>query len=127
MHPRHGFIVDQPFFGVGTADRHQDLLYARHWFADRLTPDYLPLGYVQGGALTLRLTGPDAGSIWFADADDPRDDERLNAATYCAELLSFCAPDLDTFLSELTTVPQSLLKVVDQRLASVPEAERRSP
>jgi len=116
VHPDHGFLVDQPFFGVGTADRHQDLLYARHWFVDRLTADYLPIGYVQGGILALRLTGSDAGSVWFADTDDPRDDDRYDAAAYCAELLVRVAADLDTFLAELSAVPVGLLEVVDARL-----------
>ncbi|WP_344654336.1 HNH endonuclease [Cryptosporangium japonicum] len=120
VHPGHGFVVDQPLFGVGTTDRHQDLLYARHWFPDRFTDDFLPIGYVQGGVLALRLTGTDAGSVWYADADDPRDDERHDAASYCAELLTPCADDLDAFREHLTAVPPWLLTIVDARLATTP-------
>ncbi|GAA3389543.1 HNH endonuclease [Cryptosporangium minutisporangium] len=141
VHPEHGFVVDQPFFAVGSVDRHQDLLYAQAWFGDRFTADYLPIGYVQGGVLALRLTGPDAGSVWFADADDPRDDDRYDAAGYCAELLVRCADDLDAFRSALSVVPGRLLDVVDARVvsgaaasvavhgvgASLPRAERPEP
>ncbi len=115
VHPDHGFVVDQPFFGVGTTDRHQDLLYARHWFPDRFTDDYLPIGYVQGGVLALRLTGSDAGSVWFADADDPRDDDTYDAPAYCANLLTRCADDLDAFRTHLSAVPPWLLTLVDAR------------
>ncbi|WP_178379967.1 HNH endonuclease [Cryptosporangium aurantiacum] len=118
VHPEHGFVVDQPFFAVGHADRHQDLLYARHWFTDRFTADYLPIGYVQGGVLALRLTGPDVGSVWFADDDDPRDDDRYDAAGYCAELLVRCADDLDAFRSALSVVPRALVDVVVTRVTS---------
>jgi hypothetical protein len=118
IHPGHGFVVDQPFFSIGASDRHQDLLYARPWFADRLTDEYLAISYVQGGVLALRLTGPDAGSVWFADADDPRDDDRYDAAEFCARVLSPCAADLDAFWAELSVVPGTLLAQVDARIAA---------
>lgn len=116
--PGHGFVVDQPLFAVGHPDRHQDLLYARHWFGDRFTDEHLPIGYVQGGVLALRLTGPDAGSVWFADADDPRDDDRYDARAYCATVLSRCADDFATFRNTLTVVPRRLLDLVAARVAT---------
>lgn len=118
LHPGHGFVVDQPFFAIGPPDRHQDLLYARIWFADRLTDEFLAIGYVQGGVLALKLTGPDVGSVWFADADDPRDDDRYDAVDFCARVLSCCAEDMDGFWALLTVVPRRLLDLVDARIAS---------
>ncbi|MFG1922424.1 SMI1/KNR4 family protein [Cryptosporangium sp. NPDC048952] len=110
----HGFVVDQPLFGVGHTDRHQDVLYARHWFTDRLTEEYLPIGYVQGGVLALAVDG----SVWFADFDDPRDDDRLDAKAYCDELLVPVAEDVTAFRASLTAVPRWLLDVAVARVAS---------
>lgn len=112
--PGHGFVVDQPLFGVGHADRHQDVLYARHWFTDRFTGDYLPIGYVQGGVLALRADG----SVWFADFDDPRDDDRYDAQRYCDELLVRVADDVDEFRAALTVAPQRLVDLAATRVAS---------
>ena len=112
--PGHGFVVDQPLFGVGHADRHQDLLYARHWFTDRFTDKFLPIGYVQGGVLALRADG----SVWFADFDDPRDDDRYDAPGYCEELLVRVADDLGAFRNSLTVVPGWLLDVSATRVAT---------
>jgi hypothetical protein len=116
IHPDHGFVVDQPFFGVSRADRHQDIVYAGQWFGDRFTSDYLAVGYVQGGLLAVRVRGADTGSVWYWDDDDPRDDDRFDAATICARLLHRCAGDFDEFLRVLAGVPTRLLSVVDRRV-----------
>ena len=116
VHPDYGFVVDQPFFGLSRADRHQDLVYASQWFGDRLTDGYLAVGYVQGGLLAVKVTGADSGSVWYWDDDDPRDDDRLDAAIICSTLLHRCADDFDDFLADLSAVPARLLSVVDHRV-----------
>jgi len=106
-----GILVDQPLFGLAATDRMQDLAYANMWLRDRLTADFLGIGYVQGGLLALRVRGDRAGSIWHWDDDDPRDDERYEAPVICRDLLRPCAPDMTAFLAALSPVPASLRAV----------------
>jgi hypothetical protein len=113
IHPDQGFVLDQPFFGLGRADRMQDLVYVSGWFDDRLTTDFLPIGYVQGGLLAVRVAGGDVGSVWYHDDDDYRDDDRYDAEYISANLLYRCAPDFDTFLHALAVAPRWLLQLVD--------------
>ncbi|BCY11094.1 SMI1/KNR4 family protein [Actinoplanes sp. L3-i22] len=109
--PTCGFVMDQPLFGLGAEDPYRDLAYAPQWLADRFTPEFLPVGFVQGGLLALRLTGPDTGSVWFLDDDDPRDDDRLGPAEICARLLRRCADDWDAFWAGLRQ-PAAVLREV---------------
>jgi hypothetical protein len=108
LHPHFGFVVDQPFFGP-------DQPAGR--FADRLTGDFEPVGFVQGGLLARRRTGPDQGSIWYWDDDDPRDNGTVDPAEVCARLLHRCAEHLDAFWDSLAVVPERLLDLVDRDTA----------
>nr|MDT0659353.1 HNH endonuclease [Micromonospora sp. DSM 115978] len=107
--PGHGFVADQPLFGIARADRHQDLSYLVEWFRDRLTVDFLPIGYVQGGLLAVRVSGGDLDSIWYLDDDDPRDRDGLGPADICARLLRRCADSIDDLWARLTGPPPALL------------------
>ena len=108
VHPAFGFVADQPFFGLGRSDRAADLGYLNSWLSDRLTSEFLAIGQVQGGLLAVCLHGADAGSVWYLDDDDPRDDDGYDAAEIRARLLHRCAADLTTFLSALRTPPSRL-------------------
>jgi hypothetical protein len=112
-----GLVVDQPLFGLGRDDVYQDLGYAPQWLADRFTPEFLPVGFVQGGLLVLRVAGRDAGSVWFWDDDDPRDDDRLEPADICARLLHRCADDWDGFWAALHRPAAVLLEVAADLVA----------
>jgi hypothetical protein len=108
LHPRFGFLADQPLFGVARTDWLQDLVYANAWFGDRLTPDWLAVGYVQGGLLAVRVRGGDEGSVWYWDDDDPRDTAGYGAAEVCARLLHRVADDFAGFWRALREVPAAL-------------------
>lgn len=114
VHPRHGFVADQPMFGLARPDRAQDLTYAPAWFSDRLTGDFLALGYVQGGLMALQVRGDDTGSVWYADDDDYRDVDEYGPEEFRGRLLSRCADDLWSFLAALRPVPRRL-----RRLAAI--------
>jgi hypothetical protein len=109
VHPRFGFVVDQPMFGLARADWLQDLVYANAWFGDRLTPQWLAIGYVHGGLLALRVRGEWRGSVAYLDDDDPRDRDGYGAVEVCERLLRFCADDFTAFWMALREVPASLL------------------
>jgi hypothetical protein len=108
VHPRFGFVVDQPMFGLARPDRLQDLVYANAWFGDRLTPQWLAVGYVQGGLIVVRVRGEGLGSVAYLDDDDPRDRDGYGAADVCERLLQHCAEDFTAFWRALRDVPASL-------------------
>lgn len=108
VHPGCGFVLDQPLFGFARRDRMTDLGFVYAAFRDRLTADYLPIGYVHGGLLAIRMRGADAGSIWFYDSDDRRDRDDLTAADICDRLLHRCADDFDAFWAGLRAIPARL-------------------
>ncbi|MBX6354281.1 MAG: HNH endonuclease [Micromonosporaceae bacterium] len=108
VHPGFGFLVDQPFFGLSRQDWMQDLVYANAWFGDRLTADFLAVGYVQGGLIAVRVRGGDEGSVWYWDDDDPRDRDELTAEEICARLLHRVADDFTAFWTALRDVPEAL-------------------
>jgi hypothetical protein len=118
VHPWFGFVADQALFGVGRADRHQDLVYASAWFADRLTDEYLAIGYVQGGLLAVRLAEPDAGSIWYLDDDDYRDDDRFGPGEICGRLLGRCADDMEHLWLTLQPPPPWLWQLATDAVNS---------
>src|SRR5947207_14834581 len=95
-----------------------DLAYANVWFGDRLTADFLAIGLVQGGLLVLKARGAGAGSVWFLDDDDPRDDERYEPSIICRDLLVPCGADLPAFLGALSAVPRQLLAAAEQVVTS---------
>lgn len=109
VHPDFGFVADQPFFGAARGDWLQDLVYANAWFGDRLTADWLAVGYVQGGLIAVKVRGTgDEGSVWYWDDDDHRDREEYTAAEVCADLLRRCADDFAAFWYALRPVPSAL-------------------
>jgi hypothetical protein len=112
--PGFGFVVDQPFFGRARVDLHQDVTYAWQWFVDRFTPDLLPIGYVQGGLLALRLAGPDADSVWYWDDDDPRDQADFGPEHIRDHLLTRCSGSLAEFLAGLRRPPAWLAELAGQ-------------
>jgi hypothetical protein len=118
VHPGYGFVVDQPFFGLDRTDRHQDLVFANQWFGDRLTSNFLGIGYVQGGLLAVKVAGGDEGSVWYADDDDYRDDDRFDAEYFCAHLLHRCAADFNQFWRALVPPPDRLLRLVSDVVRS---------
>ncbi|HEY7225963.1 MAG TPA: SMI1/KNR4 family protein [Micromonosporaceae bacterium] len=103
-----GLVADQPLFGLGRDDQHQDVSYAAAWLRDRFTPDFLPIGYVQGGLLAVKVTPDDIDSIWYWDDDDPRDREDFDAAYICAHLLHRCADSIDDLFGSLVAPPRWL-------------------
>ena len=112
--PAFGFIADQPLFGVARADRQQDLSYVGEWVRDRLTLDFLPIGYVQGGLLAVKVSGGDTDSIWYWDDDDPRDREGLTANDICARLLHRCADSMDDFWAALVAPAKELVRLAEE-------------
>jgi hypothetical protein len=114
VHPGFGFVVDQPLFGLGRADRHQDLVYANEWFSDRLTREFLAIGYVQGGLLAVKVAGAEAGSLWYLDDDDYRDDDSFTAEQISGRLLARCAEDVDQFWAALSQPPSRLRRLARQ-------------
>lgn len=110
VHPAFGFVLDQPLFGLRD-DRGQDLGYVNAWFGDRLTADWLAIGHLQGGLLTLRVRGDDAGVVGYLDDDDPRDRDDLTAEDVCGRLLHRVAPDFASFWTALREVPRDLAEL----------------
>ncbi|MFJ6198345.1 SMI1/KNR4 family protein [Micromonospora sp. NPDC092111] len=108
VHPRFGFVVDQPFFGAARADWMQDLCHANAWLTDRLTSDFLAVGQVQGGLLAVRVGGGDEGSVWYWDDDDPRARDDDTPADICGRLLHRCADSFGAFWHALRAVPGPL-------------------
>jgi hypothetical protein len=113
VHPAYGFIHDQPLFGLGRDDRTQDVGHVGRSFVDRLTPDFLAAGYLQGGLLAVRVAGERPGSVWFFDDDDPRADDRQDAAHISRHLLGYCADSIAEFLAGLVVPPAWLLERAD--------------
>ena len=105
----HGLVADQPLFGLARADRHQDISAAPELFADRLPPELLAIGYVQGGVLAVSLSGPDADTVWYLDDDDPRDDENLDPGRIATDLLHRCAGHIEEFWSALHRPARALV------------------
>ncbi|GIF04480.1 SMI1/KNR4 family protein [Actinoplanes siamensis] len=107
VYPGHGFVLDQPLFGW-REDRLQDLGYLNAWFGDRLTPDWLAVGYLQGGLLTVKVRGEDTGAVGYLDDDDWRDRDHYTAADVCERLLHRLAGDFASFWFGLRPVPGQL-------------------
>lgn len=118
VHPSFGFVVDQSLFTVTGKDWLRSLRYVRRWVTDRFTDDFLPIGRVQGGMLALRLTDPGAGSVWFWDGDDRRDDDRYRADVVSRDLLHRCGDGFDTFLRALLPFPADLWQAARQLVDS---------
>lgn len=118
LHPDFGFVADQYFFGLGREDWMADPVYANGWFADRLTPDYLAVGYVQGGLIAVKVRGGDAGSVWYLDDDDHRDADTFDAQYRCAHLLHRLADDFTGFWAQLRAVPYWLRQLARDLVAA---------
>jgi SMI1/KNR4 family protein SUKH-1/HNH/ENDO VII superfamily nuclease len=113
-----GLLLDQPLFGLAAQDRMHDLAYANLWLRDRLTADFLAIGYVQGGLLVLQVRGTSAGSVWHWDDDDRQDDERYGPDVICRDLLRPCAADMAAFVEDLVAVPAGLGLLADEAVRS---------
>jgi hypothetical protein len=107
VHPGYGFVLDQPLFGF-REDRTQDLGYLNTFLGDRLTEQWLGIGLVQGGLLTLRVRGEGTGTIGFLDDDDPRDRDHFTAVDVCERLMHRVAGDFASFWLALRPVPSDL-------------------
>ncbi|WP_131785281.1 SMI1/KNR4 family protein [Protofrankia symbiont of Coriaria ruscifolia] len=116
--PGYGFVADQPLFGVARTDQHQDVSYAAEWVRDRLTLDFLPIGYVQGGLFAVKISGGDVDSIWYWDDDDPRDRNAFGADYICAHLLHRCADDIDDLWASLARPARPLLRIAAEWAAA---------
>jgi hypothetical protein len=123
VHPGYGFVLDQALFGLRD-DRTQDLAYANAWFGDRLTADWLAIGYVQGGLLALRVHGADAGAVGYLDDDDSRDRDGFTAEDVSTRLLRRVAGDFASFWTALRPVPPDLEQLAVSAAAG---AELASP
>ncbi|AEV82490.1 hypothetical protein ACWT_1472 [Actinoplanes sp. SE50] len=121
--PGHGFVLDQPLFGFRD-DRLQDVGYLNAWFADRLTPDWLGIGHVQGGLLAIRVRGADVGAVGYLDDDDWRDRDHFTAADRCERLMHRLAGDFGAFWLALRPVPAELS---DLARAAAASAELAAP
>jgi hypothetical protein len=108
VQPGLGFIADQPLFGLGGGDPMTDLVGMSRALAERLTPDYLPIAYVQGGLWALKATGVDAGSVWYLDDDDPRDKQGLTPDVISLQLTIRIGDDFNDAWRQLRAVPQRL-------------------
>jgi hypothetical protein len=108
--PGFGFLLDQPLFGFRD-DRTQDVSYANAWFGDRLTDEWLAIGYLQGGLLTLKVRGDDVGAIGYLDDDDARDRDSFTAEDVCARLMHRVADDFAAFWTALRPVPDELAEL----------------
>ncbi|MBO0867007.1 MAG: HNH endonuclease [Micromonosporaceae bacterium] len=126
VHPRFGFVADQRLFGMEREDWHQDLVYANGWFGDRLTADFLAIGYVQGGLLAVKVRGSEAGSVWYLDDDDPRDTDAYDADAVTHHLLHRCAGDFAEFLAAMRVAPYPLRRLAGT-LAQRGEARPERP
>lgn len=113
VHPDHGFVVDQPFLGIGRLTWFEELSFANMLLRDRLTPEFLAVGYVQGGIIAVRVAGEDTGSVWYWDDDNPNDDEAFGAAEISGQLLARCGDNFQHFWESLHTVPNSILSIAD--------------
>jgi SMI1 / KNR4 family (SUKH-1)/A nuclease of the HNH/ENDO VII superfamily with conserved WHH len=120
--PAGGFVVDQPFFGLGRPDRLQELWYVNAWLRDRLSAGFLAIGYVQGGMLMVKLTDPDRDSVWYLDDDDPRAADADGPQRICGELLVRCADDVEAFWAGLRRPGTRLCALVDELVAGSRQA-----
>ncbi|MDQ7906551.1 HNH endonuclease [Phytohabitans sp. ZYX-F-186] len=117
--PPYGLVADQPLFGLAREDRHQDLSYVGEWVRDRLTVDFLPIGYVQGGLLAVKVSGDDLDSIWYLDDDDPRDREAYGPEEIRAHLLHRCADSVDDLWTRLVRPPAALVDLAARSVGQV--------
>jgi hypothetical protein len=111
--PGYGFVADQRLFGIAREDRQQDLSYVVEWVRDRLTVDFLPIGYVQGGLLAVKVSGDDLDSVWYLDDDDPRDRDAYDAEYICANLLHRCADSIDGLWAALVRPAAALVELAE--------------
>ncbi|MEJ3743593.1 SMI1/KNR4 family protein [Actinomycetes bacterium KLBMP 9797] len=114
--PGYGFVADQPLFGLARDDLSQDLSQVWQDARDRLTIDFLPIGYVQGGLLAVKVSGDDLDSIWYWDDDDPRDRDEYDAEHIGAHLLHRCADSIDDLWAALRPPAAELVQLAAARV-----------
>jgi hypothetical protein len=112
--PGHGFLADQRFFGLARDDDAQDIIGANQFLADRLTDEFLAVGYVQGGIIAVKVRGEDSDSVWYWDDDDDRAERDHDAAYIRDHLLHRCADTIRQFWDRLSVPATSVLDLADQ-------------
>ncbi|MFD9421402.1 MULTISPECIES: HNH endonuclease [unclassified Streptomyces] len=111
VHPDLGFVLDQQFFNLYGDPDPYDLLDNAVMMADRLTAEYLPIAWVQGGALVLKTRGTEPGSILYWDNDDRRT-QQGDTPEIGVSRLEYLADDIFTLLGdELIEVPARLEEI----------------
>jgi hypothetical protein len=114
LDPGLGLLVDQPFFTIRDQPATNDLGYVNKCLRDHFTKEHLAVGYVQGGALAVKVRGERTGSVWFCPYDDARDHGDWASPQERAEaLLLHCGDDWDEFLLRLAGNPPELQTVAD--------------
>lgn len=108
-----GLLVDQPFFTVRDEAAVNDLVYVNKCLRDHFTKDYLGVGFVQGGVLTVKVRGEAVGSVWFCPYDDARDQDGWTVTERVERLMLPCGEDFDAFLSRLAGGPPELETVAN--------------
>jgi hypothetical protein len=108
-----GLLVDQPFLTVRDEAAVNDLLYVNKCLRDHVTKDYLGIGFVQGGVLTVKVQGRATGSVWFCAYDDARDRDGWAVQQRVEQLLLPCGDDFDDFLQRLAGNPPELETVAN--------------
>ncbi|MFB9449162.1 HNH endonuclease [Dactylosporangium vinaceum] len=116
VHPKAGFVVDQPLFGSAPAggDPFTDLVQQHLMQRDRIEAGLLPIGFVQGGLLVLGL---EYGTVSYLDDDDPADQQGYGPDAITRNLLQWLEPSFAAFWSALRAVPASLQETAERHAA----------
>lgn len=113
LDPELGLLVDQPFFTVRDEAAVNDLVYVNKCLRDHFTKDFLGVGFVQGGVISVKVKGDAAGSVWFCAYDDARDRDGWTVQERVEHLMLPCGDDFDAFLLRLAGNPPELETVAN--------------
>jgi SMI1 / KNR4 family (SUKH-1) len=109
------FIWNQLAYGIRPDLASADLADRYGYFSDRLPPAYLPVASVHGGLLAVKVTGDQAGSVWFWDDDEPGRTDDTSVEEEEA-LLHRCATDWDDLLARLEPATSGLTEEQEDEL-----------
>ena len=71
------YAIEDDLYGYETGGNvHSELLYAHSFGRGGLTPDYLPIMRLTTGAIVIKVTEPQIGSIWHQGEADFTEDGR---------------------------------------------------